>query len=223
MMSAKIQRAMSKTFFLFLENFSMKIDVSSFKKVIDYMFKIVEKIIIKLKKLLPSYIKYYVDIIDKEINIAKISSSTRVVHIGCGPIPSTSILIAKKTGANIIGVDKNPRTVEKARSCLHELGYANKIQIKQAEASNFPIENFDVILISHGIEPRDKFLKYVSKSMKEDAIVVFRTFSSDLGELIESDAFLKDIFKIDKIASHRKHGSVISVTLLKNKKIVSVI
>lgn len=214
-MSAKIQRAMSKTFFLFLENFSMKIDVSPFKKVVDYMFKIAEKIIIKLKKLLPFYMKYYVDIIDKEINIAKISSSTQVVHIGCGPIPSTSILIAKKTGASVIGIDKNPRTVEKARSCLHKLGYTNKIQIKHAEASNFPIENFDVILISHGIEPRDKFLKYISKSIGEDAIVVFRTFSSDLGELTESDAFLKDIFKINKIASHKKHGLLISVALLK--------
>lgn len=215
MISSKIQKALSKSFFNFLEKFSMNMNVSYFKKIVDYMFELVEKITMKLEKLLPLYSRYYEDLIDNEIRLAKISSLTRVVHIGCGSIPSTSILIAKKTGANVVGIDKNPHAVEKARYCINKLGFDDKIQIKHADAVNFPIKEFDVIVISHGVESRDKILRNISKSIKENTVVIFRTFSTNLGELAKYDAFLNDIFDVNDIARHKRHGLVISVSLSK--------
>ena len=154
---------------------------------------------------------------DEEIKIGNISDSKKVVHIGCGPVPSTSILIAKKTGASVTGIDKNPTAIKLARSIIHDLGYSKNIEIKHAEASDFNVGDFDVILISHGIKPIDKFLKHISKTMKQDTIAVFRTFSSDYEELINTDYNLKDLFKIGKIATYEKHGSVISVGLFKKQ------
>ena len=186
-----------------------------FKKLSDFMFFVIEKIAVKMKKLLPLYLKYYDDIANKEIDIANISSSDKFLHMGVGSLPSTSILIAKKTGATAIGIDRNSSSVKEANLCIHLFNLDGIAQIKNEEAMNFPVKNFDVIIVSQGIEPRDEILKYVSQSMKDDARVILRTFSSVEGEITEYDTLLKSIFKIGKIAPHENHGLLASVVLFK--------
>jgi 2-polyprenyl-3-methyl-5-hydroxy-6-metoxy-1,4-benzoquinol methylase len=213
--SSTVSKYVSKIFFDFLEKFSTKFNISYLKKFVDNIFEFVEKITIKLDKLLPLYNKYYEDLIENEIKLGNITNKSQVVHIGCGAVPSTSILVAKITNANVIGIDKDPKAVEKARFYIKKLNMNNKIEIKQADALDFPMSHFDVILISHGIEPRDKFLKKLSSNINEKSIIIFRTFSSEEKKLSEEDEFLTDIFKIKKIAEHQRHGSVISVSLSK--------
>jgi len=215
MKSSKIIGRISKVLSLFLKNFSLKMNAFSLKKLSDYMFAIAEKIVIKLQKILPLYVKYYEDMIDKEIIAAKISKSDNVVHMGCGPVPSTSILIAEKIGANVTAIDRTSRSVKEATSCIRLLNLNSMVQIKHADALNFPMEKFDVIIISHGIEPRDEMLKYVSRSINDNARVIFRTFSSGDGEITQHDSLLKNSFKVDKVVSHENHGLLISVVLLK--------
>lgn len=215
MKSSINQNFFSKIGLIVFINISKKIDISILKKFVDYIFEKVEYIVINLEKLIPIYLLYYEDLIDKEIKLANISKISNVVHIGCGSIPSSSILIAKKTGANVTGIDKNPSAVKKALYCISKYSFINNINIKNAEASDFAIEDFDVILISHGIDKIEIFLNILSKTMKNDATIILRTFSLKQGDLSETDLFLKDIFKVDKIVNHPNHGSVISVKLLK--------
>jgi 2-polyprenyl-3-methyl-5-hydroxy-6-metoxy-1,4-benzoquinol methylase len=215
MKSSKIIEKKSKLLSLFLKNFNFKINKFYFKKLSDVMFAIAEKIVIKMEKLLPLYVKYYEDIVDKEIAMANISSSDKVLHMGCGSVPSTSILIAEKTVANVVGIDRNSRSVEEARSCVYLVRSDDRIQIKHAEVLNFPVENFDVIIASQGIEPQDKILNYISQSMKNDARVIFRTISSVKGEITQHNILLEQLFKIGKMAYHENHGLLISVMLFK--------
>jgi len=215
MKSTGSQQVLSKPFLPELLNFGKKIDISSFKKIVDTFFEFSEVIVIKLPKLISRYLDFYEDLIDEEIKIGNIKSNSKVVHIGSGPVPATSILIAKKTGAKVICIDKNQKAIKQARFIVEKLGLSNKIEIKHAEASDFDIKAFNVILISHGISPIEKFLSHISKTMKDDTIAVFRTFSSDFEKLIRSDSKFDEMFKIGKIATYEKHGSVISVALYK--------
>ena len=207
---------MSNMFSIFLNFFSKKMNVFALKILINWLFFTVEKIIIKMKKLMLLYIKYYEDIIKEEISMVNISSTDNILHMGCGSIPSTSILLSQKTGATVTGIDKKLQVVDEARLCLQMLKLPDhKIKIKNAEALNYPIENFDVILISQGLEPRNEILSYISHSMKKDTRVIFRTISSVEGNLSKQDFFLKNLFKIVKQVSHDKHGLLVSVMLLK--------
>jgi precorrin-6B methylase 2 len=215
MKSSKNQRIFSKISLIIFINISKKIDVSTLKKLVDFIFERVEDIVIRLDKLLPLYLKYYEDLIDKEIRLANITNNSYVAHIGCGPIPSSSILVAKKTGAKVVGIDKNPYAVKNAQKCISMFPFKENIEIKNAEASDFSINDFDAILISHGIDNIDNFLENISKSVKRNAIILLRTFSSNSGGLSESDAYLNDIFKVIEIVNHKNHGSVITVKLLK--------
>ncbi len=155
--------------------------------------------------------------IENEITLADISKEKKVLHIGCGSIPATSILLIKKTGVQITAIDRNPRSVNQARLCVLKTGVADKIQIVYGDGKIFPVENFDIIIISLGVKPIKEILKHIALSMKDDAHVIFRTSSSPNGEIAKNDLFIKDIFNIDKIVAQKKNALLISIMLSKRK------
>lgn len=206
---------MSKIVQFLLQKIGIKLDAHKLKKYIDLGFIVIEKILVKFQKLYPLYFDFYGEMTENEINLANISENDIILHIGGGPIPATSILLAKKSGARVTSIDNNLRSVKQAISCVLESGVADKVQIQYAEANNFPVVNFDVIIVSQGIRPYKELLQYISKSMRDDARVIFRTSTSPNGEIVQKDLFLKDIFKISKIVAQKKNALLISILLLK--------
>jgi len=200
----------------FLKNFSRNMNAFALKFISDYLFIIVEKIIVKLPSLLLPYITYYEDIVDNEINLAKITKQDTILHIGCGPIPSTSLLVTQKTGARTIGIDKNILSVQDAQYCVHVVHQENQIQIHHANALTYTMQSSQVIIISQGIEPRYEVLAHIANTMGPDTRVLFRTFSSKDGGITTQDAVLSTLFTVGNIVSHPQHGIFISVLL--NKK-----
>jgi cyclopropane fatty-acyl-phospholipid synthase-like methyltransferase len=152
---------------------------------------------------------------ENEIILAKISNKDKILHIGCGSIPATSIYIVKKINADVTAIDKNLQSVKKAQILISKLKLFSKIHTIHANALNFPLENFNLIIASLGIKKYDKILRYISQNMRSDARLIFRTSSSIDGNLVEKDLFLKDIFTIDKIIPQKKNGLMISVLLFK--------
>ena len=165
--------------------------------------------------------EFYKTMVENEIKIANISKGDNVLHLGCGPIPATCIIIAKKNGAKITGVDNNSNMVKEALYCISKFKDLNNVNIKHGEVSNFPIETFDIIVISQGVEPRSQILKHIAQSMKARARVVLRITSSSTVELIDNDIFLKDLFLINKKVSQDQYGLLVSMLLLKKQKNIS--
>jgi D-arabinose 1-dehydrogenase-like Zn-dependent alcohol dehydrogenase len=206
---------MSKIVQFLLQKIGIKLDAHKLKKFIDLGFIVVEKILVKFHKLYPLYFDFYGEMTENEINLANISEDDIILHIGGGPIPATSILLAKKSGARVTSIDNNLRSVKQAISCVLESGIADKVQIQYADANSYPVDNFDVIIVSQGIRPYKELLQYISKSMRDDARVIFRTSTSPSGEIVQKDLFLKEMFKIGKIVAQKKNALLISILLLK--------
>jgi len=211
----EVNKITSKLVRFLLEKIGIKLDAHKLKKFIDLGFIIVEKILVKFWKLYPLYFDFYDEMTENEINLANISKDDAILHIGSGSIPATSILLAKKSGAQVTSIDNNPRSVKEAVSCVLESGVADKVQIQHAEANHFPVDKFDVIIVSQGIRSYKTLLQHLSRAMKSDARVIFRTSSSPSGEIVQNDLFLKDIFKIGKIVAQKKNALLISILLLK--------
>ena len=199
----------------FFKTISRNTNAFALKFISDYLFIIVEKIIVKLPSLLLPYITYYEDIVDKEINLAKITKQDTVLHIGCGSIPSTSLLVTQKTGARTIGIDKNILSVQDAQYCVHAVHQENQIQIHHANAQTYGMQSSHVIIVSQGIEPRYEILEHIANTMGSDTRVIFRTFSSKNGGITTQDAVLSTLFTVGNIVSHPQHGILISILLCK--------
>jgi len=206
---------MLKIIQFFLQKIGIKFDAHKLKKIIDLGFIITEKIVVKLDKILPFYLDFYKTMIENEIKIAGITKKDKILHIGCGSIPATPILVAEKTGACVTGIDKNLVSIKKAQELIYNLKLSSKIKVEHAEASRYPLDKFDLIIASQGIKPYNETLRYIAESMSSNARVILRTSSSNSGELVEKDLFLKDIFKFSKKVLQEKNGLLISVLLLK--------
>jgi len=206
---------LSVTSSFFLKTIGRNMNAFALKFISDYLFIVIEKIIVKLPLLLSPYITYYEDIVDKEIKIAKITRQDNILHIGCGSIPSTSLLIAQKTKAPTIGIDKNILTVQDAQNCVHTLHQENQIQIHHADALTYTMQSSDVIIVSQGIEPRYEVLEHIAKTIGHNTRVIFRTFSSKNDNITKEDAVLSTLFSIQDIVAHPQHGILISVLLRK--------
>jgi len=205
----------SKLVRFLLEKIGIKLDAHKLKKFIDLEFIIIEKIVVRLEKLFPFYLDFYKEIVENEITLGNISKNDKVLHIGCGPFPATSILIAKKTGDQVTGIDISYHSVTQALRLISKFKLSDKIKIKHSEAMNFPVNLFDLIIVSQGIKPYNETLKFIARSMKSDARVIFRTSSTTSGELVDRDLFLKEIFSVDRIVAQKKNGLLVSIILHK--------
>lgn len=209
----KMNQVLKNFFYSILKQSSEKFDNDFLKKIADFLFILSEKIILNFDYFLNAYINYYKDMTNKEIDLVSISRSDKIVQVGCGSIPASSILISKRTKAIIVGIDKNKNSVTNAKFCIDKLKVSDKIKIKNVEASDFSFNCFDVILVAQGITPLYDFLNHLSKNISKNSKVILRTFSDRKGNLLKSEEFVKELFKVDKIIRHEKQGRVISVRL----------
>lgn len=193
-------------------------DCHKLKFFIDIVFSTCEKIFSKFDILLLLYIDSYLESIRNEIQFANISGNLKILNMGCGSIPATCIFIAKETNAKITGIDKNLESVNRAKIIISKLKLEERVEIKHSNAMNFQLNDFDIIIIGNGINPYYNVLEHVTTNMKDDAIVIFRTFSHHNGELESKDYFLNNLFILGKITSHKNSGSLISVLLYKKER-----
>ncbi len=208
-------KIISKIVQFFLEKISVKLDADKLKNFNDLMFIFVENIIVNLEKIIPVYLDFYKSMTENEIRLANITNEDKILHIGCGSIPATSIYIVKKIAPDITAIDKNLQSIKKAQKLLLKLKLFSKIHTIHADALDFPLEKFNLIIISLGVKTYPEVLRYISQNMRSDAQVILRTSSSVDGNLVKKDLFLKDIFKIDKIIPQKKNGLMISLLLFK--------
>ena len=198
--------------FFLLNDVGNKFDANALKSVVDKLFILSEKLVILFPSFLPYYINYYDDIIDKEIKVAQITKESSVLHVGCGSIPASSILIAIKTGAYVHGIDKDAKAVKKAARIIHQMEASFEVEFNDALTMN--LSGFTVILISQGIQPKQSFLKELSKKLSSDQMVILRSFSSDAA-IDETDTFLYDFYEITDIITHTTHGSTVTIIMKK--------
>lgn len=193
-----------------------KLNAHKLKKLNDLSFVLIEKILFKFQKFHHFYLDFYNEMTENEIKLANISKDDNILHIGSGPMPATLILLARKTKAKVTGIDNNINSVNQSKILLSKYDFSDRVKIIYADARKFPIKDFNIILISQGIKPRNEILEYISKSINSDTKIIFRTTSLINGELGDEDMFLKDIFFINSIVSHKENGLLISILL--NKK-----
>ena len=209
---------MTKIIDFFLGKISVKLDAHKLKPIVDIVFIFSEKIIVKLEKLLSFYLNFYETMIENEIKLANICKDNKILHIGCGSIPATSILLVKKTNADAVAIDKDLKSVKQAKILLSKIKLSDKIRIIYADALDFPIKDFDLIIISQGIKPHDVVLKNIAEKLNKNTRVIFRTSSTYDKKLASEDLFLKDIFVVENIISQEKNGLMISVLLSKKSQ-----
>ena len=147
--------------------------------------------------------------------MAKIKSTDKVLVIGSGSLPASCILILEKTKAKITGIDYDKNAIKNSLKFLKRINLDKKIEIKYGDGLKYPMSSYDIIFILYGIKPRIPILKYISKEMKNNSRVIFRTSIEDEKELLEDTKELSKYYIVKEHIYSEKIIPVGSYLLLK--------
>lgn len=167
-----------------------KLHPGSFKHVMDVCFIVFEKMAENFDVVASLYLEMYEEIVEKEIALAAISDSDRVLVIGCGSLPVTPLLLSMKTKAQVHAIDCDEKAVTDGLKFLTRKNLKDAITLEYADGSGFPAGNFDVIVVLYGVRGQELVFDTLSKTMKPSVRIVYRTVLKNDGKpLINISSF----------------------------------
>jgi len=94
------------------------------------------------------------------IEQGQFSKDSHVLEVACN-MCTTSIELAQTYGYSVEGVDRDPKTLEKARANIHEAGLDELVHVQQANAMKlpFPDDSFDIIINEAKIKAIKEYLR----------------------------------------------------------------
>lgn len=119
------------------------------------------------------YSSVYEDVIRDEVALAGIGADDRVVNVGCGPTPFTALLLARATGAQVTGIDRDPRAVSRAQRLVARCGLERRVRILLGDASD-ELPPFDVAVLALQVTPKRPVLAALASRAAPHARLIVR-------------------------------------------------
>ena len=140
-------------------------------------------------------------LVTAEIKGASLTEKDRILHIGCGSIPYTATIVARKVGASITAVDNDSMVVRNASNYLLNREFGDMVKIEEGDALDYPVSDFDVIIVSLGVMPRDLVLRQLQLQLKNGTRIICRSPAGILAKIWDED--LSDDFEGRTVFSGR--------------------
>ncbi len=173
------------------------------KKQIIYFWIFIDNIAYKFEIIAKLYDKLISTVYKNEYEASNISNEDKVLHIGCGAYPLTEITLARTTGAKIVGIDRNPKAIKLANDIVNKKNLQDKIKIDHGNGMNYPLEEFNMIIISSCTLPLLQVVDYIFKNVKNNSKVIVRELDAAVEPLINLIDLQDNIILVKKIESHQ--------------------
>ncbi len=171
-------------------------------KLSNYFWQCIDILSCKMKKIAKIYEKTISKEYEKESKLFDISNNKNILHIGCGAYPITALTLAKINGAKIVGIDGNPKFIKLAKNIVQEKNLCKRITIEQGDGTNYPVEEFDTIIISGCAFPKQKILEHVFENAKSGSKTIFRTSGPSSKSITNLINLHQEFTIIEKIENH---------------------
>ena len=160
------------------------IAVSIVKKISNFFWDIADTWSYKNNKIAQRYNKSIEAEYQKECETCDLSSNSKVLHIGCGAYPLTDIVLAQCFTGTLIGIDKNPVAVHHAQEVIQRHHLQNKITVQKGNGTEFPVNDFDLIVISSCSLPKVQILEHLFKNAKHQSTIIVREVSIATADIL---------------------------------------
>lgn len=156
----------------------------------------------KLDNIAKLYEKYVSREYRNEASLFNISDSKSILHVGCGAYPITAMTLAETNSGKITGIDRNLRDVRLAKEIIKRKNLEDRIRIENEDGTIYPIDDFDMIVVSGCSVPKIEVLKHIFQNAKPNTRIIVReayTKNKPVDKLINS---YKDIKILKRIGNH---------------------
>jgi ubiquinone/menaquinone biosynthesis C-methylase UbiE len=178
------------------------------RKLLCYVFSFLEFFTVKNTLVHRFYTKWIGKIFRDEYTMANVSSDETVLHIGCGSLPTMSILVAKNAHAKVIAIDNDIRMVQRAQRYINQQKLNDFITVTHGDGKSYPAETFDVIFIAINVTSIDAVFQHLASTSKPSVRIVCRDLGNGVIRMLKSDEF-SYIFTIRSIMKHSINNSLL--------------
>lgn len=154
------------------------------KKISNIFWEIADDWSYKNEKIARIYNRSIEKEYQKECKTYGLLSDSKILHIGCGSYPLTDITLAQCFTGTFIGIDKNPLAVQHAEEIIQQYHLKDRISVQQANGTEFPVDDFDLIIISSCSFPKPQILKHLFKNAKHQCIIILREVRIATDEIV---------------------------------------
>lgn len=116
---------------------------------------------------------YYQSMLERELDKAQVIPGSRILHVGCGSLPSTAMFLARK-GYLVTAIDRDAGAVARAREVICREGLEEAVQVELGTGQEMDCGDFDAVWLSLTVAPKDQVLEQCLRSLREEGIVVLR-------------------------------------------------
>ncbi|MFD0770036.1 nicotianamine synthase family protein [Bacillus sp. CGMCC 1.60114] len=121
------------------------------------------------------YFKNIESCIEKEFGSFQITSESKVLLVGSGSFPMTLLLIAKRTGAEVVGIDIDDEAIQLGRNVVEKLGNGLNIRVEKILVENLDFtKDVTHIIFSSTVESKYDILDQLHTLTNENVVVAMR-------------------------------------------------
>jgi len=184
-------------------NFKTKLQIYLMKNISSYYWWFIDNLAHKLDKLAEIYYKKSIGSeYKREYKTFDISKEDKVLHIGSGAFPLTEIILVESIGTTVVGIDKSLNAVKSANDVVYKKNLHDKIKIDHGNGMDYPIKNFDVVIVSSCASPMVKIVEHIFKTAKNNTRIILREMEISIKPLIKYIGMQKDVRLVKKIDHH---------------------
>lgn len=113
--------------------------------------------------------------IEKEFGSFRVTGDSKVLLVGSGSFPMTPLLIAKRTGAEVIGIDIDGEAVELGRKVVEKLGRGLNIRLEYKPLERLAsIGEATHIIFSSTVSVKYDLLDWLHAAARPDVVAAIR-------------------------------------------------
>ena len=147
--------------------------------MIPFFTKMLESTATKIPFTLKLLNPYYNQMVDDEINIAKIKDTDNVLVIGGGPVPMTAMMIHQRTQARLTIIDHDKNVIPKASKCLKHYCSHGEISLMHGCVKSIDLSPYTVIHIAKQVSPKACVLNHILTHAPKTTRVLVRLDKTD--------------------------------------------
>lgn len=113
--------------------------------------------------------------IEQEFGSSHVTSDSKVLFIGSGSFPMTPLLIARRTGASVVGIDIDEESVALGKLVVEKLGPQFKIQLENTVVADLPFtKEATHIIFSSTVPIKYELLDQLHELTNDNVVVAMR-------------------------------------------------
>ena len=174
-------------------------------------WKYVDYIACKMDKIAKKYENTVGREYKKEIENFNLKGDKKILHIGCGAYPITAMILASIDNAKIVTIDNSHRSIKLAKKIIQKKNLENKIKAEYGDATKYPLNGFDTIIISGCSVPKIQVFNHIIKNAKSNSKIIIRDTFLDIESILDN---IDQNQKVEIAKKIKNRGTLFQVTRL---------